>query len=384
MTMATHLLQTTHDAPLVVAFPSAAKLLSFFGYWAGSILLSFVIAAMIPFTTAAPQALINRLHQMTLGDQPAPAQEKGEQGPFKPSPVDIVVTRFMLARKFKLPPDVVDMIFDHAEYWAHSSNEIDYLVEQQAPLCVSGTAPTKNRFLIRSFPIGLVGIDDQNDLAEQLAYDTNEAKPLALSQEREPNFFAKLVDYPTPLLKQPVRKVVFTIKSKDQGWGGQREHRGTYDGSWTWFEAGLERFDAAQTCDKQCTYDVRYKSAHSEPPKLPVCSLRPLKPAIESDSLARRYVHPLDGEQDVVIQRNKTARKEMMEHVITWSHLDDIDPKSEAAEDLVKDGRGRATGNGEFVRNLKLGDVITVWAKARFPGWANHIERVKVEVYWAV
>jgi hypothetical protein len=101
---------------------------------------------------------------------------------------------------------------------------------------------------IRSFPIGLVGIDDQNDLAEQLAYDTNEAKPLALSQEREPNFFAKLVDYPTPLLKQPVRKVVFTIKSKDQGWGGQREHRGTYDGSWTWFEAGLERFDAAQTC----------------------------------------------------------------------------------------------------------------------------------------
>jgi hypothetical protein len=66
--------------------------------------------------------------------------------------VDIVVTRFMLARKFKLPPDVVDMIFDHAEYWAHSSNEIDYLVEQQAPLCVSGTAPTKNRFLVTKPP----------------------------------------------------------------------------------------------------------------------------------------------------------------------------------------------------------------------------------------
>ncbi len=38
----------------------------------------------------------------------------------------------------------------------------------------------------------------------------------------------------------PCRKIVFKIKSHDQGWGGNREHKGTYKGSYTWFEAGKE------------------------------------------------------------------------------------------------------------------------------------------------
>jgi hypothetical protein len=51
---------------------------------------------------------------------------------------------------------------------------------------------------------------------------------------------------------------------------------------------------------------------------------------------------------------------------------------------LEEQGRGRDTGTGEFVRNLKLGDVVTVWAKARFPQWVNVVEQVKIDVYWAV
>ena len=73
-----------------------------------------------------------------------------------------------------------------------------------------------------------------------------------------------------------------------------------------------------------------------------------------------------------------------MTHTITWSWLDDIDPKSDEADDLVLFGRGKETGDGEFVRNLKVGDVITVWAKTRFPGWVNNVYSVKVDVYWAV
>lgn len=81
-----------------------------------------------------------------------------------------------------------------------------------------------------------------------LAYDTNEAKPRPLGKEHDPSYFAKLADYPTPKLLHPVRKVVFSIRSKDQGWGGDSEDHHTYHGSWTWFEAGLEKFDAEQTC----------------------------------------------------------------------------------------------------------------------------------------
>lgn len=46
----------------------------------------------------------------------------------------------------------------------------------------------------------------------------------------------------------PVRKVVFTIQSHDQGWATGERNRG-YHNSWTWFEAGLERFDPSASCE---------------------------------------------------------------------------------------------------------------------------------------
>lgn len=86
--------------------------------------------------------------------------------------------------------------------------------------------------------------------------------------------------------------------------------------------------------------------------------------------------------------------RNMKEHHVVWSYTDDIIyPNSDDSDEsidirvvsqLEDCGRGKATGDGEFVRNLKLGDIVTVWAKARFPGWANHVESVKVDVYWAV
>ena len=57
---------------------------------------------------------------------------------------------------------------------------------------------------------------------------------------------------------------------------------------------------------------------------------------------------------------------------------------NEAVERLALEGRGRRTGDGAFVRSLQLGDVVTVWAKARFPHWVNHVARVTVDVYFAV
>jgi len=51
---------------------------------------------------------------------------------------------------------------------------------------------------------------------------------------------------------------------------------------------------------------------------------------------------------------------------------------------LEEQGRGRGTGNGEFVRDLRLGDVVTVWGMARFGAWVNNVEAVKIDVYWAV
>ncbi|KAM4063711.1 Ankyrin repeat protein [Hirsutella rhossiliensis] len=337
-----------------------------------------------------PAMLIRRLRDMELQQpekrDPSPAAgDDNSQGGYRPTPIDIVVTRIMLTRSKRLPPDLVDSIFDFAEYWAHSTSVVNYPSEHQDHLRIRGTGADENKFLLRSLPLGLTTIHGDQNLAEELTYDSNEAKPLPLETEHDGVFFARLANYPTPRLVNPCRKIVFSIRSHDQGWGGQPENRDTYKSSWTWFEAGLERFDATQNCDDKCTYDVRGDSPSSTPPDLPVCGLRPVHPSIEQgESEDYRYVHPTLHQDQWVIRRNKTASRVWQDHVVTWSYGDDIKAESDAGMELDEQGRGRGTGDGTFVRSLRMGDVVTVWGKARFPAWVNNIESVKIEVYWAV
>lgn len=86
----------------------------------------------------------------------------------------------------------------------------------------------------------------------------------------------------------------------------------------------------------------------------------------------------------MAIQKNNTASRDSKEHKVTWLSSDNVIPDSLDAVELEKQGRGRESANGEFVRNLKVGDVVTVWAKARFPQWINFVEKVRIDVFWAV
>ncbi|KID73672.1 uncharacterized protein G6M90_00g002140 [Metarhizium brunneum] len=357
-----------------------------------------------------PNLLLTRFRQMPFPPQnretpePRPSDKTdADDGTYHPTPIDIVVVRIMLIRSVKLPPDLVDAIFDYAEYWAHSTNAIDYRAEHQELLRISGACKNEDQFLLRSYPVGLTGIDGQDTLSEELAYDTQEATPLPRGTDCDAKYFAKLAKYPTPRLLNPARKVVFKIKSHDQGWASGNEEKGTYKGSWTWFEAGLEKFDAAQTSDAQSTRDAPQETRESDSSALPVRALRAVYPKIEqlpksdddenkekedeneSEAEAKyKYVHHLEAQPEWEIHRNLRAVGALQEHVVTWSYLDDIKAESDAGKVLDDQGRGRATGDGSFVRSLVLGDVITVWGKARFPGWVNCGDSVKVEVYWAV
>jgi hypothetical protein len=157
------------------------------------------------------------------------------------------------------------------------------------------------------------------------------------------------------------------------------------------------------TGNAQCTRDARPEAPGLDAAALSVCALRPIHPTIaqlpkvdqaggqdqntdasNAPKAKYKYVHPLLAQPEWEIHRNKSATSSWQEHVVTWSYLDDINPDSDAGKALDDEGRGRATGDGSFVRSLLLGDVITVWAKARFGGWVNNVEDVKVEVYWAV
>lgn len=276
---------------------------------------------------------------------------------------------------------------------------------------------------LRSFPVGFTSLSGNKTLAEELAYDTNLPQPYPINREHEPSFFTEMAPFPTPSLANPVRKIVFNLRSRDQGSGGHRANKGTFAGSWTWFDAGLERFDASKGCtsslphtlhlldlntdpnrdqgNPQCVPDLRYTSRESQEPKLPLCTLRPIEPKLKQltpeQQEARRqpghgdlspwdYDHPLHPKENLTVQKNRTSVRIFEHHTVVWRWDDDdvSDLESEAAKALEEVGRGRLSGNGDFVRSLKLGDVVTLWGKSRFPAWVNHIERVSIDVYWAV
>jgi hypothetical protein len=139
------------------------------------------------------------------------------------------------------------------------------------------------------------------------------------------------------------------------------------------------------TCDTFDELRPPWKLGGDGSPPFPLCSLRSIQPPIESSPEGeRRFQHPLAASPEYKIQCNRTASRALANYIIEWSWLDDINPESSEAEQLELDGRGRATGTGEFVRNLKLGDVVTIWGKARFGGWVNHVKEVSIKIYWAL
>lgn len=228
------------------------------------------------------------------------------------------------------------------------------------------------------------------------SFTTAQAKPLSQGGEYPLPQLQEWIGGPTDTLEHPCRKIVFTMKSRDQGWGGHHQDKGTYRGSWTWFEAGKERFDKNATHPK----DTPEKKAPAEgsieeeagssstlgprneipDPYFPVYAARSIQPPLEPGQEA--FHHDLDPSPHLTIQLNKAATRQLTTHKVVWSWKDDVSPLDH--EKLSESGRGPETGNGEFVRNLTLGDVVTVWAKARFAGWTNHIDSVKVDIYWAL
>lgn len=73
--------------------------------------------------------------------------------PNEPTVLDVIVVKEMLQKALKLPPEIVDSIVDLAEYWPHTTTEIDYsrrprLMRKDA----RGRHPSENTFLVSSCP----------------------------------------------------------------------------------------------------------------------------------------------------------------------------------------------------------------------------------------
>ncbi|KAK0737390.1 hypothetical protein B0T21DRAFT_410844 [Apiosordaria backusii] len=316
------------------------------------------------------------------------------EGVYKPSITDVIVVKAMLVKGLGIPVELVDSIVELAEYWPHVTAEVSWGDER--PNQVHSGPGSENQFLLRTPPLGFPDWG-----ADSTTTYTRTIRPQPPGEDFSTSSFQKLAKSPMTLLAQPCRRVVFTIRSKDQGWGGSYEDQDTYRGSWTWFEAGLERWcKKTQVSSQQEQQQQPSASDESDPkeddneddgqqqqPSLKLEDLSTVIPQVVVDPQDNefKFNHPLLPEEHVKIQCNKLTEREYITHRVEWSYDDDIDPEDEvAAKKLHEVGRGERTGNGEFVKNMKIGDVVTVWGKARFGGWVNNISSVKVEVYWAV
>ncbi|KAK1763564.1 hypothetical protein QBC33DRAFT_549332 [Phialemonium atrogriseum] len=291
---------------------------------------------------------------------------------YEPTVLDVLVVRAMINKAFGLAPELVDAVIDAAEYWPHSTVIGDYRQLQGGMKAAVGSSSrgSKNLFLARSQPLGFArhpaGADPQ-------AWAEEEPKPIQLQKEHPREKLQDLAKCPLTLVEHPCRKIVFTIHSRDQGWGGNVQDHGTYKSSFTWFDAGLERFEAGD-------------GVSASAPALDASELRSIWPEVRTNEQGEQYIHAdLLSDPEHLVQFNLLAAARVMKHRVEWSYLDDIDPQStEAAESLERVGRGTNSVDGKFVRSLKLGDVVTLWARARFAGWQNRVQRVQMDVYWVV
>lgn len=210
-----------------------------------------------------------------------------------------------------------------------------------------------------------------------------------------------------PRETHPCRKIVFRFRSRDQGWGGDYKDRGTYNGSFTWLDVGRERARVVEENESERVEgSTKYpqqdahpeEASESDVEKTLAWNLESVVPPLERDEAPKRSRTSLDLDDrsptvklhhpflphDKTLQKNRTATEEAKDYTIVWRWDDNIDAESFEAEELEKVGRGKATGNGEFVRSLEVGDVVTLWARARFPGWSITIKDVQVDMFWAV
>ena len=128
-------------------------------------------------------------------------------------------------------------------------------------------------------------------------------------------------------MRYSVRRIVFEVRSKDQGWSSYPRQHGTYDGSWTWF--GVT------------------KSQH---PK---------------NEMRTRGVNRQQESTSILLFRNIHAGRQVQTHTIEWTDRHD--------DDEIRN----------FVRSLVHGDCIQLGVWARFPNWFNHVLGARISIYIA-
>ncbi|PWW72525.1 hypothetical protein C7212DRAFT_225527 [Tuber magnatum] len=284
--------------------------------------------------------------------------------PFLPdrdhAPAQVVKTKKLLQGR-GLPIEVVDTILDFAEYWPVVSTITRYASEKTA----RSTYETGNSaHLLYSRTNPLPG--------------EFKPEPTARDGAGEGSTTGQFIGHYQTRGQYPVRKIVFKTVSRDQGWTSN-EGRGTYKGSWSWFEVHAERpksieaitsADPGPLVDAELITETRASDYYN--PSWKRVSATKKGVTDENRSLTSNPEEKITWE----LQRNVHAGQDWKTHWVVWKH---DGPDSGP----VDESTGAGTG-ADLVRCLKPGDRINLVARAQFPGWQNCVRSAEIHVYYAI
>ncbi|OAL46121.1 hypothetical protein IQ07DRAFT_518384 [Pyrenochaeta sp. DS3sAY3a] len=252
-----------------------------------------------------------------------------DPGPFKPTYVDICLARAML-KTLRLPTELVLDILEHACYWPTYEFR-----------------PNPNSTAIAIAHLGRTS--GATLCLEAAVFNNRIVNPIRRRGE-----------------KPQVKRIEFEISSRDQGWTSENTE-GTYATS-SWLEVSILRNNTDDNTSVPISLPGTFLSSPLEYNQ---------RVTLGSNwSLVRRPESaeqgPQDGEGDLAwyLQGNRVAAG-LQDYRVVWT-LDG------------HEGNEGAGGGHGFLEELKDGDRIVVWGRAKYHGWQCIIEDVKVTVYYGV
>ncbi|KAI9811795.1 MAG: hypothetical protein M1832_000689 [Thelocarpon impressellum] len=309
---------------------------------------------------------------------------------YLPSVADVLEVKGLMTRPpLSIPLELTHAILDDAEYWPHSSVTASY-----TPSMTVGRPGETNLVCLRILPPGLrTGSTMVETRSSPLSVDV---KVSGAASEPAQERAVGGEDDPHPRGQHPFRKLVWQLASHDQGMSNSVCHRGTYEQSYTWFEADLERpegyaEDALRALRWQKHSSRAVSTTGPHPLRRPLGPFAMTRPASVAPQVWFEAAAADDGPRPVTtvvlrraLQTNVHAASTTTHHTVTWRATDAAPPDSDVAAEAVRLGQSADAVDGAFVRAMRVGDSLAVRARAEYPHWRNYVESVGVDVFWAV
>lgn len=330
-----------------------------------------------------------------------------------PSMTSVIALRHYLSLSHDLPNEIIDIILDLAEYWPHTSSILDMTTRVYSGHMCYGSYPARPRqklgrllsspesrrewkedgFLIRTPPLGWRCVSGA-DVSQRTSQPPGTTRPRAKSKPLIPA--PRPPTWLPPRGLHPARRVVFEILSREERLGNTHRQGSTfyYANSKTSFDASIDRISFPKTTKKSInrsidpllwTTEAATKDCRNQQPSDVCYTIRSTKPAKSSSSKSSDHENSSSG-----VTKNYTAHNRKV--VRTWRY--------DGAERCFLPTTDRDFGSEnatEFVKGLKEGDCVSLWARARKseehgrrrPGeqgraWCNVVDRVAIHVFWAV